>query len=104
MCPTERGHDQFLPQQRRAAHVSVGSFATLQPPGWRGSYALHRDQTGSLPICRKGLIASCRTEAQGVLFNHLVGGREQSRRDAEAERLGGLAIDHKLEFGRCLYR
>src|SRR5579864_7123364 len=39
-----------------------------------------------------------------LLFYHLVGGREQGRRDAETERLGGFAIDHKLEFGRLLNR
>ena len=32
------------------------------------------------------------------LFNHYVGTGQQSGRDGEAERLGGLEIDHQLEL------
>jgi hypothetical protein len=34
------------------------------------------------------------------LFDHLVGGDEQRWRHREAERLGGLEVDHELELGR----
>ena len=34
------------------------------------------------------------------LLDHLVGEREQLRRNFEAKRLRGLQIDHKLELGR----
>ena len=37
-------------------------------------------------------------------FNHLVGATEQRWRHGEAERLGGLEIDHKLKLGRLLDR
>src|SRR5512132_1572450 len=37
-------------------------------------------------------------------FDHLVGAGEHGRGDVEAERLGGLEVDHQLELGRVLYR
>src|SRR5215467_2858314 len=37
-------------------------------------------------------------------FNHLVGAGEQRWRHVEAERLGGLKVDHQLVLGRRLHR
>jgi hypothetical protein len=34
------------------------------------------------------------------LFDHLVGGGEQRLRHGQAERLGGLEVDHQLEARR----
>ena len=33
-------------------------------------------------------------------FDHLVGNRQQARRNGKAERLGGLQIEDELEFSR----
>src|SRR5262245_29592265 len=38
------------------------------------------------------------------LFDHLVGEREQRRRNRQAERLGDLQIDDEIEFNRLLDR
>src|SRR5215469_16835659 len=38
------------------------------------------------------------------LFNHLVSDAKQSRREAEAECLGGFEVDYQLEFGWLLDR
>jgi hypothetical protein len=37
-------------------------------------------------------------------FDHLVGACEERRRDFDAERLGGLKIDHQIELDRQLDR
>src|SRR6478736_1148338 len=42
--------------------------------------------------------------AQQMLFDHLVGAGEQRWRHVEAERLGGLEVDHQLELDRGLDR
>ena len=38
-----------------------------------------------------------------ILFDHLVGPREKRGRDRDAERLGGLEIDHQLVLGWRLH-
>ena len=39
------------------------------------------------------------TAKERVLFDHVVGGYKKGLRHREAERLGGLEVEHELEFG-----
>ena len=39
-----------------------------------------------------------------LLFDHLVSARKQCRRYGEAECLGGVQVDHQLEYRRLLRR
>jgi hypothetical protein len=41
---------------------------------------------------------------ESLLFDHLIGGRQQRFRDGKAESCGGLAVDHQPELGRQHHR
>ncbi len=47
---------------------------------------------------------SCTAAKEVLLFDHLVGKREQIRGQFKADRLRGLQVDHKQIFGRFLER
>ena len=53
------------------------------------------------PRCRRA--AEQRDELAPLSFDHLVGAGEQRRRHVEAECLGGLEVQHRLVFRRCLH-
>ena len=54
--------------------------------------------TGSVPG------ADIRNAANARLFDHLVGARDERRRQFEPERLDGLEVDGELEFDWLLHR
>jgi hypothetical protein len=52
-------------------------------------------------MCQEATYAPQQTSP---LFDHLVGAREERRRDFEAERLRGLEVDHEVKFRGLLDR
>jgi hypothetical protein len=44
----------------------------------------------------------CALSGSRCLLDRFVGAGEESRRDFEAERLGSLEVDHKIETGRLV--
>jgi hypothetical protein len=61
-----------------------------------------RAHVSRCPLCA---ISGREQSQQGsALFDHLVRAREQYRRHVEAERLGGLEIDHQLVLRGSLHR
>ena len=76
--------------RRCPRNVRFGPLCGLKSDMSRGP----RSATSGLMRCSK----------KHLLFDHLVGGREQLVRHGEAKHAGGLVVDHKLEFRRLLYR
>ena len=60
---------------------------------------LARRRDGGAVVCQ---LPTRATQAP-ISFDHFVGAGKQARGNIETERLGGLEIDYKLEFGRLLH-
>src|SRR5207244_1653128 len=52
---------------------------------------------------RPGWSVSCH-QRTSLLFDHLVGARQQRGWNGDAERLRGLQVDDQFEFGRLFHR
>ena len=57
----------------------------------------HWNSAARCPLCAKSGQSAAQ---QSGLFDHLVGAGEHDRRHGEAERLGDLEVDDKIEFRR----
>ena len=60
--------------------------------------------TRSTLACRSSARYLRRGGDRIVLFDHLISAGEQGRRNGEAECLGSLHVDHKLECRNLLHR
>jgi hypothetical protein len=60
-----------------------------------------RSRPAAQPVTQSGYHRPIYFALQKVLlFDQLVGGRQQRFRDGQAERLGGFQVDDELELGR----
>ena len=61
-------------------------------------------QTAKIPRPKPHFCFTPHSDHRPVLFDHLVGERQQFVRDVEAERFRGLEVDNHSEVGRLLDR
>src|SRR5262249_46806650 len=67
-------------------------------------YAQKRTFMNGIGMSALGQKRTHAVQQKGLLFDHLVGAREQRRRHGEAERLGGGQVHDEIKFGRLLNR
>src|SRR5437667_9017217 len=80
--------------------IAVYASSPLSPAATQ-----HSLPSGRYPLLGPDLHRLDRTSLRlAHLFDHLVGQRQQPVRNGEADRLGGLEIDHQIELGRLQHR
>ena len=100
-------------QLRRRGQIPIAPAAPLPhylPPRFRalalfGRRPAERVHGPVMPASENLHKSGCEQSQQGSsLFDHLVGALLQQPRHVDAQRLGGLEIDHQLELDRELHR
>ncbi len=79
------------------------SLCTLRDHRRQGSHNT-RYQAGAAPYLDRFSTGWIAPACLAHLFDHLVGEGEHPWRNIEAQRLGGLKVDHQLELGRLQHR
>src|SRR5215510_12977210 len=78
--------------------IAVYASSPLSPAATQ-----HSLPSGRYPLLGPDFHRLDRTSLRlAVSLNHLIGERQQCRRQFEAERFGGCAVEHELVFGRLL--
>jgi hypothetical protein len=102
--------------ERAPAHAAICTAPTASPsrrtlhapairpptPDFAGSSLGRAPATSSRAESLGVLAGRCSGFAASASLDDLVRPRQQRRRDREAERLGGLEVDHELELGGLL--
>ena len=89
--------------RRRAAHDANASTSGCREPLAQG-YALPLFPESNSQPTKVRRVVEGHIRILALLFNHLVGEREQFWRGVQIQRLGGLEIKHQFKFGRSLNR
>src|SRR5262245_59061418 len=105
------------PPTERIAHLGTAALRNLDPAEvGSGSGASnwsclqhfrftprsrHESDILEPPLC--AITGREQPQQAAQLFDHLIGGGEQRRRDREAESVRGLEINLQVEFGRLLH-
>ena len=100
--PAWSRHGLTIAGQDRASQQKA---ATRSPGHVR--FTPERGHRPTRPACRfvpKADSCTATYDCRGNLLDHLVGEREQRRRDVEAEGFRGRAVDDELKFDGRLYR
>src|SRR5258708_1181978 len=103
-APAPRGHPTAAPPSTPRNSRRFMSASAPTPPSYPSTSAVSNTQNPAAePPPQNGRSSSSAISAVS-LFDHLFGAGKQHLRHVEAEGLGGLEVDRKLELVRRLHR